>query len=120
MSLVCEKNNQKCESFITERLHRPTFLPDVPVGAHGLPLAVTPEIEIADSGGGFVHVRKGIGQDANVVVEGDLHVEDMIVIDGAHYIHHFRESSLPMRRGKKNLPNNLGPQRNELKVANSL
>ena len=119
MSLVCEKNNQKCESFITDRFHRPTFLPDVPVGAHGLPLAVTPEIEIADSGGGFVHVRKGIGQDANVVVEGDLHVEDMIVIDGAHYIHHFRESS-PMRRGKKNPPNNLGPQRNELKVDNFL
>lgn len=78
-----------------------SITPDVPVGAHGLPLAVTPEIEIADSGGGFVHVRKGIGQDANVVVEGDLHVEDMIVIDGAHYVHHFRESSLPMRRGKK-------------------
>jgi len=62
--------------------HR-SVTPNVTIGTHVLPLAISSEEEITDGRGGFVHAGKWIGQNADMVVEGDFHVEDVIVIDGA-------------------------------------
>jgi len=70
--------------------HHGPITPDVTIRAHGLSLTVSPEKEIADGRGGFVHVREWIGQHAHVVVQGNLNVEDVKVIDGVQYVHHVR------------------------------
>ena len=62
--------------------------PDVPIGTHVLPLTISSEKEVADGGSGLVHARKWIGQNAHMVVQGDFHVENVKVIDGAQRVHH--------------------------------
>jgi len=67
--------------------HRPVTS-DVPIGTHVLPLTISSEKEVADGRGGFVHAGEWIGQNADMVVEGDFHVENVKVIDGAQRVHH--------------------------------
>ena len=47
-------------------------------------------MEVANCGCGLVHAGKRVGQNSHMVVQGDLDVEDVVVIDGAHQVHHFR------------------------------
>lgn len=63
---------------------------DVSIRTHSFPLAVSSEMEVANCGCGLVHAGKRVGQNSHMVVQGDLDVEDVVVIDGAHQVHHFR------------------------------
>jgi len=58
--------------------------PDVSIGAHSFPLAVASGMKVANGRGRLVHAREGIGEDSDMVVKGDLYIEDVIVVDRAH------------------------------------
>lgn len=59
-------------------------IPNVSIRTHGLPLTVASEMKVANGGGRLVHARERVGQNPDVIVQGDLNVEDVIVVNRAH------------------------------------